>query len=1523
MASTLRTLSTQLLPKSLRINATSQDAGCGRDCSRALRFRYPRTNQSVARSPLAATRITALSRTSPSCASILGNQTPPSGKHLVKSGVRVAAVATEEGEEGDAVCLASADRPPFDLNLAVLLAGFAFESYNTPQEDKETLWEEDVGGCRTIFTSYGFAYELYSGQLIVAVQSASDVPAVDLWGTSDPYVQASVGEASVRTRTIWTSTAPEWNEEIRLLVKADDTSPKYLKLSMWDDGIVIAPRRLGNASIRLDDLLDGETHEHEVALEGPGGGATLKLAVRYRSFAELAEEERRRWRLPSLDDIFSGQLPLVSGFQDVITSALQPPSTTPAADSSPAPTDGSAPATSQPSPAISTYEFVRSAIQQFGAPSAFPTSLDKIRDSVVPPQSPPQAAAAAAATGSAEISAENADTGSSGREEQVRQAVGLAREVLLRAGWIPPGGTLDQLSQAVMSGTDSGTGASGSSSSSSNSESAPAAASGGFDLGSAASAAAGGLLEGAAGAVAGRIEQRRAELRRSLTDMGITLPWYDQNKGQGANGQSSSSGAAAAAGEMLEGATNALVGRIEQRRAELRKSLVDLGITLPWYDQSSGQGADGQGADRQASPATDVTASQEPSSFSSSLDDLRKAAFRQTEGVLGSLALLGSTAGSLPLVEGETKSVGAAKPEGETGGEESEGASEGVSEGASEGVSEEEEEEALRMFGSAETAVEAWTMLASSLGQQTFVKSEFDKVCFIDHPQSDTQVAVWRDVRRKRIVVAFRGTEQTKLKDLLTDISLSPSSLDFERTSSGDFDQEVMVHGGFLAAYDSVRARLRSLIAIITDPNRPAPLTAHSADADTGADADSSIHAADSLSKGDTWRVYLTGHSLGGALSTLFAYELSQSNLVRERNIHLTMYNYGSPRVGNAAFVARFNVYMRDSWRIVNRADIVPTVPKLMGYRHVCCPVYLSPGGPSGDLQSDASQEQLGVDDGYAAEVVGEANANDILEDYMKGERRLIDRLLQTEVAMLSALRDGSAIMMHMEDFYYIALLKKVRESLGVSHRPRDSATRDFPWPDFASRLNSPSHDGEPYSPAAPSAPPPPPARAAAALVGASPPPRARAAGVLRHGALRQQPLLQQVGLLWLHRRSLRRWLPLRAQTATAFAPTTYAAALRAIAAPPPITAALAANRGRAGETLPAPLPLPVLLHPPTGNAEQQITTALAPTTYAAAFRAIAARHPITAALAANPGRAGETLPPPLPNAEQQTATACAPTVSAAASLAGVAPPRITAALAANRTMASALAARQVLSGLSFSSAVRGTELATRSLPAVPLLPVAPRGLGVTALFSSRKAAVPAKSVPATKLRTEDGIFGTSGGFGFTKANELFVGRVAMLGFAASLLGEAITGAGILSQLNIETGIPITETEPLLLFFIAFTVLGAIGGLGDRGRFVDDDAPAGPPVKPGSFKAALGLSEDGPLFGFTKANELFVGRLAQLGFAASLIGEVITGRGALAQLNIEIGVPVWELEPLLLASIAFFFVAAINPGTGRFINDDE
>jgi hypothetical protein len=62
--------------------------------------------------------------------------------------------------------------------------------------------------------------------------------------------------------------------------------------------------------------------------------------------------------------------------------------------------------------------------------------------------------------------------------------------------------------------------------------------------------------------------------------------------------------------------------------------------------------------------------------------------------------------------------------------------------------------------------------------------------------------------------------------------------------------------------------------------------------------------------------------------------------------------------------------------------------------------------------------------DGYHAEVIGEATPDILVSRFMKGEKELVEKILQTEIKIFNALRDGSALMQHMEDFYYITLLE-------------------------------------------------------------------------------------------------------------------------------------------------------------------------------------------------------------------------------------------------------------------------------------------------------------------------------------------------------------------------------------------------------------------------------------------------------------------------------------------------------------------
>lgn len=73
-------------------------------------------------------------------------------------------------------------------------------------------------------------------------------------------------------------------------------------------------------------------------------------------------------------------------------------------------------------------------------------------------------------------------------------------------------------------------------------------------------------------------------------------------------------------------------------------------------------------------------------------------------------------------------------------------------------------------------------------------------------------------------------------------------------------------------------------------------------------------------------KLWLTGHSLGGALATLAA------GHVQPQPVH-GLYTYGCPRVGNQAFVAALP--QQSHYRFVHRDDWVTTVPpELLGYVH-------------------------------------------------------------------------------------------------------------------------------------------------------------------------------------------------------------------------------------------------------------------------------------------------------------------------------------------------------------------------------------------------------------------------------------------------------------------------------------------------------------------------------------------------------------------------------------------------------------
>jgi hypothetical protein len=197
----------------------------------------------------------------------------------------------------------------------------------------------------------------------------------------------------------------------------------------------------------------------------------------------------------------------------------------------------------------------------------------------------------------------------------------------------------------------------------------------------------------------------------------------------------------------------------------------------------------------------------------------------------------------------------------------------------------------------------------------------FDRVYYFDMRGTQGYLAVHPGDARPFAVLAFRGTEKDYI-DILTDIiilrSPLPDTQDKEYTEGNLF-----AHAGFLQAFQSVWGSAL-----------PDSVCQHMTEAEwVGARGVSDI-VHDKLAD-QKIPLFITGHSLGGAIATLAAYHA----ITHHPDLYL--YTFGSPRVANDHLSHRIsNTLASRSFRCVHSHDIVPRVPPFFNYTHVKQLVY-------------------------------------------------------------------------------------------------------------------------------------------------------------------------------------------------------------------------------------------------------------------------------------------------------------------------------------------------------------------------------------------------------------------------------------------------------------------------------------------------------------------------------------------------------------------------------------------------------
>lgn len=161
-------------------------------------------------------------------------------------------------------------------------------------------------------------------------------------------------------------------------------------------------------------------------------------------------------------------------------------------------------------------------------------------------------------------------------------------------------------------------------------------------------------------------------------------------------------------------------------------------------------------------------------------------------------------------------------------------------------------------------------------------------------PTSNLRAAVTR--KGDAVVVSFRGTSGDTFREtfdnaVMIDAVAAPVPPVFMQR---DERQGIAVHAGFHAGYELLRRRIMR-----------------------------------ALPREKGINLFITGHSLGGAMAQLMALDIAANK--RDDFASLTVITSGAPRVGNAGFKSAFERLVPDNLRIIVNHDPVPSVPWVEG----------------------------------------------------------------------------------------------------------------------------------------------------------------------------------------------------------------------------------------------------------------------------------------------------------------------------------------------------------------------------------------------------------------------------------------------------------------------------------------------------------------------------------------------------------------------------------------------------------------